>query len=127
VSFEKSNRFAHHEMVKAKAKGKTENNICGAKWKHYIKLGGFMVLFGILLQMCLFPLPGHSYILYKAHDAVMFPFVIKMPLRRFQQIRSVLHFNDNEMMTLSADALHKVRPLVNIIKVKLHTFTRVGS
>jgi hypothetical protein len=31
VSFGESNRFAHQEM--AKARGKTENNICGAKWK----------------------------------------------------------------------------------------------
>jgi hypothetical protein len=83
VSIVKSNRFAHQEMVKAKAKGKTEKNICGAKWKQDITLGGFMVLFGILLQMCLFPLPGHSYILYWVHGAAMFPFVNKMPLRHF--------------------------------------------
>jgi hypothetical protein len=79
VSIGESNRFAHQEMVKAKANGKTENNICGAKWKHGITVGGFMVFFGILLQMCLFPLPGHSYILYWAHGAVVFPFVNKMP------------------------------------------------
>jgi hypothetical protein len=47
-----------------------------------------MVFFGILLQMCLFPLPGHSYVLYWAYGDVMFPFVKKMQLRRFQQIRS---------------------------------------
>jgi hypothetical protein len=87
VSFGESNRFAHQEMVKAKARRKTENNICGAKWKD-ITLGEFMVFFGILLQMCLFPLPGHSYVLYWAYGDVMFPFVKKMQLRRFQQIRS---------------------------------------
>jgi hypothetical protein len=28
VSFRESNRFAHQEMAKAKARGKTENKIC---------------------------------------------------------------------------------------------------
>jgi hypothetical protein len=92
-----------------------------------LRWGEFMVFFGILLQMCIFPLPGHSYILYWAHGAVMFPFVNKMPLRLFKKIRSVLHFNDNETVPISDDALHKVRPLVNIVKVTLHTFIRVGS
>jgi hypothetical protein len=121
VSFGESNRFAHQEMAKAKAGGKTESNICGSKWKD-ITLGEFMVFFGILLQMCLFPLPGHSYVLYWAYGAIMFPFMNKMQLRRFQQIRSVLHFNDNETIPLNDDALHKVRPLVNIVKVIFGTW-----
>jgi hypothetical protein len=60
VSIGESNMFAHQEMVKAKANEKTRKNICGAKWKHDIRLGEFMVFFGILLQICPFPLPGHS-------------------------------------------------------------------
>jgi hypothetical protein len=125
VSFGESNRFAHQEMAKANARGKTENNICGAKWKD-IKLGEFMVFFGVLLQMCLFPLPGHFF-LYWVHGAIMFSFVNKMQLRRFQQIISVLHFNDNETIPLNDEALHKLHPLVNIMKVTLRAFIRVGS
>jgi hypothetical protein len=34
VSFGERNMFAHQEMEKAKARGKTENNMCGAKWKY---------------------------------------------------------------------------------------------
>jgi hypothetical protein len=86
-----------------------------------------MVFFGILLQMCLFPLSWNSYILDWAHGDIMFPFVNKMQLRRFQQIRSVLHFNDNETIPLNDDALHKVSPLVNIVKVTIRAFIRVGS
>jgi hypothetical protein len=86
-----------------------------------------MVFFGILLQMCLFPLPGHSYVLYWAHGAIMFPFVNKMQLRSFQQIRSLLHSNDNEKISLNDDALHRVCPLVNIVKVTLRALIRVGS
>jgi hypothetical protein len=126
VSFGESNRFAHQEMVKAKARRKTENNICGAKWKD-ITLGEFMVFFGILLQMCLFPLPVHSYVMYWAHGAIMFSFVNKIQLRCFQQIKNVLHFKYNETIPLNDDALHKVRPLVNIVKVTLRAFIRVGS
>jgi hypothetical protein len=65
--------------------------------------------------------------LYWAHGAIMFPFVNKIQLRSLQQIRSVLHFNDNETIPLNDDALHKVRPLVNIVKVTLRAFIQVGS
>jgi hypothetical protein len=50
-----------------------------------------------------------------------------MQLRRFQQIRSVLHLKDNETIPLNDDSLHKVSPLVNIVKVTLHAFIRIGS
>jgi hypothetical protein len=86
-----------------------------------------MVFFGILLQMCLFPLPGNSCVLYWAHGAVVFPFINKMPLQRFQQIRSVLHLNNNQTIPLTDDTLQKVCPLVNIVKVTLRTFIIVGS
>jgi hypothetical protein len=59
VSLGEINRFVHQEMAKVKERRKTENNIFGVKWKD-ITLGEFMVFFGILLQMCLSPLPGHS-------------------------------------------------------------------
>jgi hypothetical protein len=127
ISFRESKRFAHQEVRKAKAKGLTHKNYCGLKWKYYITLGEFMVFFGILLQMRLFPLPGHSYVLYWACDAIVYHVVNKIPLWRFQQIRSVLHFNDNQKMPLIDYDLHKVCPLVHIIKVTLRAFIRVGS
>jgi hypothetical protein len=67
VSFAESNRFDHDELRKAREKWLTENIICGTKWKQDITLGEFMVFFGILLQMLLFPLPVRSYVLYLAH------------------------------------------------------------
>jgi hypothetical protein len=73
-----SNKFAHQEMDKAKEKGKPENVICGTKWRHAIVLGEFMVFMGILLFMCLFPLPGHSYVLYWSYGAVSYNFVNKI-------------------------------------------------
>jgi hypothetical protein len=86
-----------------------------------------MVFFGILLQMCLFPFPGHSFVLYWVHGAIMFLFVNKIQLRSFQKIRSVLHFSENETIPLNDYALHKVRPLVNTVKVTLRAFIRAGS
>jgi hypothetical protein len=121
-----SNKFAHQEMDKAKEKGKPENVICGTKWRHDIVLGKFMVFMGILLFMGIFPLPGHSYVLYWSYGAILYTFVNKMQLRRFQQIRIVLHFNNNTMGETN-DALHKVRHLLNIGKVTLRAFILVGS
>jgi hypothetical protein len=127
VSFGESTSFAHHEMRKARAKGLTENKMCGTKWKQDITLGEFMVFFGILLQMCLFLLPWNLYVLYWAYGAVMYPFINKIPLRCFQQIRSVLHFNDNQTMPVNDDDLQKIRTCVNIVKVTLRVFIRIGS
>jgi hypothetical protein len=75
VSFGKRNMFGHQETRMGNAKGLAEKNICGAKWKHNITLGEFMVFFGILLQMRLFPLPYHSYVMYWAYGAVVYPFI----------------------------------------------------
>jgi hypothetical protein len=63
MSSGESSRFAHQETVKAKANGKPVNYICGAKCRHDITLWGFIVFFGILLQMCIFQLLDHSYVL----------------------------------------------------------------
>jgi hypothetical protein len=82
VSLGEINRFVHQEMAKVKERRKTENNIFGVKWKD-ITLGEFMVFFGILLQMCLSPLPGRSYVLYWAYGAIMFAFFNKMKLQSF--------------------------------------------
>jgi hypothetical protein len=86
-----------------------------------------MVFIGILLHMCLFPLPGHSYVLYRLYGAGAYTFVNKMQPQIFQHIRSVLQFNDNDMAAGMNVALHKVRPLLNIVKVTLRAFIRVGS
>jgi hypothetical protein len=39
-----------------------------------------------------------------------------MFMRRFQQVRSVLHFNSNNVEVQGKDDLHKTRPLLNILK-----------
>jgi hypothetical protein len=49
-----------------------------------------------------------------------------MTLRRFQQIRSVLHFNDNSNITGSNDAAFKVR-LLNCVKLTFPKYLELGD
>jgi hypothetical protein len=42
-------------------------------------------------------------------------------------MKCLLHLNDNEIVTVTDNALHKFLPLLNIIKVTLREFTRVSS
>jgi hypothetical protein len=47
---------------------------------------------------------------------------------RFMQITSMLHFNNNnDVDGMANDSLHKVRPLLEIIKCTLGKFTQHGS
>ena len=44
------------------------------------------------------------------------------------QITSVLHFNDNgEVSKMTRDSLHKIRPLLNILKRTLGHYANLGS
>jgi hypothetical protein len=128
ICIEEINKFAHQEMDKVKEKDNPDNVICGVKWQHDTTLGEYMVFMGILLHMCLiFPLRGHSYVLYWSYGAIACPVFDKMQLQTFQQIPTGLHFNDNEMVEGTNDALRKFRPLLNIVKVTLQAFIRIGS
>ena len=50
-----------------------------------------------------------------------------MHLCRFQQIRSVLHVNNNANMTGSNDSLFKVRPFLNAVKLTFPSFLELGN
>ena len=93
-----------------------DNNICGAPWRHDITLDEFMAFMGIHLLMCLHPIPGRDIEYYFQHPE-KYEFVKAIEsFRRFQQIRSVLHCNDNRYEGDSKDELYKVRPLLNVLK-----------
>ena len=98
-----SNMYAHDVMEMEK-----RNCISGAKWDRDITLQEMMVFFGILLKMVLHPTPGRCYT-KSWTDTNMHPYTKAMSLRRFQQIRSVLHFNDNSKANGSLDSAFKVR------------------
>ena len=52
-----------------------------------------------------------------------------MPLHCFQQIQLVLHFNEivNPTATQVKDALFKIRPLLNILKITFPSYLRLGD
>lgn len=100
-----SNKYAHESMAIT-----NNNNISGARWTHDIDLQEMMTFFGILLKMVLRPMTGKSYTSCWG-DKNWHPYTSAMELRRFQQIRSVLHFNDNSRIQGCRDAVFKVRPL----------------
>ena len=118
-----SNAYAHRCMEES---GK--NVIVGGRWKSDITFTEIMQFFGILFHMVLRPAPGNSYIMCW-NDQQWHPYTAYMPLRRFQQIRSVLHFNEpvDSTATPIRDALYKVRPLLNILKITFPSYLRLGD
>ena len=116
-----SNKYAHDVMSK-----NANNLISGANWNRDISINEMMVFFGILIKMTLWPMPGQPYE-NAWKDRGWHPYTPRMALRHFQQIRSVLHLNDNTKMSTSADSLFKVRPLLNTVKVTFAKYLNVGS
>ena len=97
-----SNLYAHHV-----AETSENGNVCGRRWETDISINEIMKFFGILFKMVLRPTPGQSYP-FCWNDTQWHPYTMHMRLRRFQQIRSVLHFNDNSKIDGSDDAAFKV-------------------
>jgi hypothetical protein len=77
------------------------------------------------MMMIMFPLNGATYTAYWICGSPMFQWT--NTLRRFKQVRSFLHFNSNATEVKGKDALHKMRPLLNILKKTLGVFLIPGS
>ena len=118
-----SNAYANALMA---ASGKRE--ISGARWSSDITIGELMNFFGLLFHMVLRPTPGAPYTSCWS-DPGWHPYTGHMRLRRFQQIRSVLHYNFSEpgKKTKSKDALYKVRPLLNCLKLSFPLYLKMGD
>lgn len=117
-----SNQYAHSVMDT-----EGSNKISGARWKHDINLQEIMIFFGILIKMVLRPLPGKSYT-HCWSNKNWHPYTNAMDLRRFQQIRSVLHFNNNSKAVGSKDAVFKVRQSrIANVRVSMLLFTSFAN
>jgi Transposase IS4 len=103
-----SNMYAHDVMAKQK-----DNKISGSRWDHDIDLQEMMTFWGILFKMVLRPTPGQPYTSCW-DDKMWHPYTEAMSLRRFQQIRSVLHFNNPNKAVGSNDAVFKARQPRNV-------------
>jgi hypothetical protein len=101
--------FASYSTAYAQEKmaAQQDERISGRRWLGDISVQEMMVFFGILIKMVLRPTPGQPYAACW-DDQAWHPYTRAMPLTRFQQIRSVLHFNDNSKMPGSQDAAFKV-------------------
>jgi hypothetical protein len=86
-----------------------------------------IMYFGMLIYFMLCPQTGHW--LQSAWKDQEFNFWTKnMSRDRFQQISSTLHFNDNtDLVGSSMDSLHKIRPLLEILKRTLGHYGNFGS
>jgi hypothetical protein len=116
-----SNMYADSVLVATES-----NHISGARWPGDISLAEMMAFFGILIKMVLRPTPGQSYV-SAWKEPTWHPYTRNMPLRRFQQIRAVLHVNDNTKMAGSNDSLFKVRPFLNCLKLTFPSYLDVGN
>jgi hypothetical protein len=72
-----------------------KRTIYGARWTHDTTFKDILQLYGILMMMVMFPLPGATCTAYWRYGSPMFPWTNTITLRRFKQLRSVLHFNSN--------------------------------
>jgi hypothetical protein len=123
VVVQEVNRYAEQQLAEKKQKRRL---ISGLKWMQ-VTVNDIMTYFGILIYSMLYPQTGIS--MHDSWDSPYFsPWTKFMSRRRFQQISSVLHFNDNnDVNGMRTDGLHKIRPVLNILKKTLGQYAELGS
>ncbi len=100
--------------------------ICGYKWVDVTR-AEIMTYFGILMYSMLYPQTGRRIRDYWK-SPMLSAWTKFMSCGRYQQITSVLHFNDNnDEEGIARDSLHKIRPLLNIVKKTLGQYAVIGS
>ena len=117
-------RYRYSEKLKKAARDNKEYH--GRKWKD-LSMNEFMTFFGLLIDMALRPTPGKACI-DRWDDPSWHPYVAKMDRHRFNEIRSVLYMSEilRDGVT-STDALFKIRPLLNSLKLTLGNYVVPGS
>ena len=115
------NRYATQCLDKS-----TKKLIVGYKWSP-VSVREVLVFFAILIYYMMFPQTGR-----RMRDAWLDqernPWTAHMSNSRFLQIRSTLHFNDNDDINGNRnDSLFKVRPLLNIVSKTIGKYATHGS
>ncbi len=115
------NRYASNYCTE-----KNTRQILGSIWKP-VNVQEILKYFGMLLYATLYPLTGRR--VRSSWDyPTLLPWTLKMTKGRFMQITSMLHFNNNDDVDgMANDSLHKVQPLLEIIKCTLGKFAQPGS
>jgi len=99
--------------------------IAGIYWRQDISLQEILQFMGLLIQMTIQPIPGRDYRYYWSESKI-FPWVECMPVSRFKQIRSALHFSTSTGEK-SSDPLDKVRPIYATIQEMMSRYVDLGS
>jgi len=107
-----SNRYANQKRISSK------QTISGLTWNQDITIKELMTFFGIMLHMCIRPMPGYTYT-HAWKDRQWQPFTQFMRLGRFKQIWAVLHISDNMDSKAQTDTLWKFRRLLNCLRLTL--------
>ena len=107
------NRYATQYLQKNNTK-----KVSGCNWQA-VTVDDLLTYFGMLFYGMLYPQTGRS--LRDSWDGpIRNPWTSFMSKGHFIQVTSMLHFNDNEDEDgRKSDLLHKIRPLLNIIKMTL--------
>jgi hypothetical protein len=100
--------------------------IAGYQWKA-VSVGEVIAYFGILIFAMLYPQTGRQFrSSWKIPE--LHPWTTAMCKNHFLQITATLHFNNNEDTDgLQNNSLHKVRPLLEIVKKTLGRYGVPGS
>lgn len=118
-----NNKYANDMM---KSENNTTGFISGNKWQRDITIDEIIIFFGIMLHMCLRPIPGRPYT-----DAWNYTdwhtYTKHMICIWLKQIRAVLHMSDNEHPQGKKDSLWKIIPLLNTLRLSIDRFVNVGD
>lgn len=117
------NRYAEQKMSK---KSRRKTLVSGYKWKD-VTLSEVLTFMGLLIYGMLYPQTGRKMLEWwdSPYKNAWTKFMSK---GRFKQICSVLHFSDNDDEDgMATDSLHKIRPLLTILKETLSKFANLGT
>ena len=115
------NRYAGAYLKK-----KNTRQICGYIWKP-VSINELLTYFGILIFSMLYPQTGRRVRTAWKNQQVN-AWTCHMGVGRFSQINSMLHFNNNDNTEGSArDSLHKIRPLLEILKKTYGRYASFGT
>ena len=118
---EEVNRYASEYLSR-----KNTRQICGYIWKA-VTINEILTYFGILMFSMLYPQTGRRVRTAWKNQQVN-SWTAYMTLGRFSQINSMLHFNNNsDQEGLAKDSLHKIRPLLQILKKTLGRYAVLGT
>jgi hypothetical protein len=104
-----------------------KRTISAARWTHDTTFQEIIQLYGFLMMMDIFTLPGATYNVYWSYGSLIFPWTNTITIWRFKKICSILQLNLNATEVKGQDALHKTRLLLNILKKSLGVLLVPGS